>query len=107
MKKQKKESSRKFFLKIGILILLLLLLFLGYKYLTYSKEQSYLQGGRDAINHIINVAKQHGGLTLTLENETITIAHYNKETSLNETEFPEEDLPSEETYENSSSMDTI
>ena len=63
-----------------IVLLILILAFLSFRYIQSTKRQSYLQGGNDAINQIITLAKESGGITLKEnENSTVALALYEKE----------------------------
>ena len=74
-----KKSRKVLWISLAILIILILA-FCSFKYIQITKRKSYIQGGNDAINQIITLAKESGGITLK-ENEdsTIALALYEKE----------------------------
>ena len=68
--------------KIAFILFVVIIIIAGvfaFGYHQTIKEEKYLEGGRDAINSIIQAINSSGGATLTLENDqTISIARYNK-----------------------------
>ena len=84
------------------IVLILILAFCSFRYIQSTKRKSYLQGGNDAINQIIALAKESGGITLKEnENSTIALALYNKEVA--EVTPPSSDTPTGTNSTNSSS----
>ena len=101
----KMEFKKHKLLWISLIVLVVLILaFASFKYIQSTKRKSYLQGGNDAINQIITLAKESGGITLKEnDNSTLALALYQKEV----TEDMVEEIPLEDsTTENSTETDS-
>ena len=75
-------EKKKAYWIVGIIVLLLVVGFLNYRYIQSTKQDSYIQGGTDAINQIINITQITGGVILEQpDNNTIILARYDKNVS--------------------------
>jgi hypothetical protein len=76
------HRKRKYFIIAIVIFMILIIGFLNYRYIQNATRDSYIQGGADAIDQIMSLSEQTGGVILeTKTNETLILAKYNKETT--------------------------
>lgn len=66
---------------IGILLTVLIMASLGYKYTNYVKKQSYILGGKDALDNLVTIIDYNGGIVIEQGNKKMVLARYTKEIS--------------------------
>ena len=81
MKKQKTQKKESHWLKKTIIIAVIIaMLFMAYRGFMEYGEHKYLDGGHDALIELKNNIGETGGVIMQInENESITLAKYNKE----------------------------
>jgi preprotein translocase subunit SecY len=74
------RSNKKFIWIITLLIIFFVIIgIIAFGYHQNVKEEKYLQGGKDAMNQLVDSINSFGGVVITLEdNQNISIAKYNK-----------------------------
>jgi hypothetical protein len=64
---------------IGIIIALLIITLFSFKYLNYTEQESYVQGGEDMANAIYKAVNENGGAVIEVGGNKIIVAKYEKE----------------------------
>ena len=63
---------------LGILIGVLIITSMGYKYTNYVKKQSYILGGKDALDHLVTIVDLNGGILIENGGKQLVLATYTK-----------------------------